>query len=84
MSTANVLNSSRTVCTVTRRSKSTRHHWFVPYAVIANVELLLSLANVAGFMGSNTPTDTCVVSVLDCVATHALLRIPPQDLAKFS
>jgi len=56
----------------------------VPYAVIENVELLLSLAKGAGFMSSKTPAATCVVSVLDCVATHALLRIPPQDRAKFS
>jgi hypothetical protein len=84
MSIANVLNSRRTVCTVTRLSKSTLHHWFVPYAVIENVELLLSLAIHAGFKKSKIPTATSVVNVLDCVATHALLRIPPQDRAKLS
>jgi hypothetical protein len=71
MPVAKVLKSRRTACTVTRRSKSTRHHWPVPNAVIANVELLLSLASDA----------TCVVSVLDCVAVQAL---PAQDRAKFS
>jgi len=56
----------------------------VPYAVIENVALLLSFAKFAGFSRSSTPTATCVVSVLDCVAVHALLRAPPHDLAKFS
>ncbi len=73
-SVANVPISSRTACTVTRRSKSTLHHWFVPNAVIEKVELLLSLAMSVMFKSN----------VLDCVATHALLRAPPQDRAKLS
>ena len=73
-----------TICTVTRRSKSTHHHWPVPYAVVEKVDTLLSLAKLVGFRKSNTSTDTCVVSVLDCVAAHAPLRRPPQDLAKFA
>jgi uncharacterized RDD family membrane protein YckC len=73
-SVANVPMSSRTSCTVTRRSKSTRHHWFVPYAVIEKLALLLSVAMSAMFKSN----------VLDCVATHALLRAPPQDRAKLS
>jgi hypothetical protein len=84
MSDAKAPNSSLTACTVTRRPKSTRHHWPVPYAVVEKVALLLSFAKLAGFATSYMPTDTCVVSVLDCVVAHALLRIPPQDLAKFS
>jgi hypothetical protein len=84
VSNAKLLKSTLTACTVTRRSKSTRHHWPVPYAVVEKVALLLSLAKFAGFRKSYTPTITCVVSVLDCVVAHALLRIPPQDRAKLS
>jgi hypothetical protein len=81
MSDSKAPNSSLTACTVTRRPKSTRHHWPVPYAVVEKVALLLSFAKLAGFATSYMPTDTCVVSVLDCVVAHAL---PAQDLAKFS
>jgi hypothetical protein len=52
MSIAKLLKSRLTACTVTRRSKSTRHHWFVPYAVIENVDELLSFASCAGFTKS--------------------------------
>jgi hypothetical protein len=83
-SAAMTLAKTLTDATVTRRPKSTRHHWPVPCAVVEKVALLLSLAKFAGFRKSYTPTATSVVSVLDCVAVHALLRILPQDLAKLS
>jgi hypothetical protein len=84
MSIAKLLKSRLTLFTVTRRSKSTRHHWFVPKAVIEKVEELLSFASCAGFMNSKIPSATCVVNVLDCVAVHTPLRMPPHDLAKLS
>jgi hypothetical protein len=73
-----------TLCTVMRLSKSTRHHVLDAYAVIEKVGLRLSFAKLAWLIKSSTPTATCALNVLDCVAAHALLRPSPHDLAKFS
>jgi hypothetical protein len=84
MSVPKLPNSALTVRTVTRRPKSTRHHWLVPYVVIDIVALLLSLANIAGFKKSYTFGMMAYVSVLDCVTVHALIPSGPQDRAKLS
>jgi hypothetical protein len=65
MSVPELPNSALTVRTVTRRPKSTRHHWLVPYVVIDIVALLLSLAKIAGFKKSYTPGMMAYVSELD-------------------
>ena len=83
-STEMTLTKSLTDTTVTRRSKSTRHHWLLPNVVAEKLDTLLSLAAAAAFTTSNTPTAISAFSVLDCVAAHALLRSGPQDLAKLS
>jgi hypothetical protein len=83
-SMAMTLTKSLTDTTVTRRPKSTRHHWLLPDVVAEKVEARLSLADAAGFTKSYTPTAIWVVNVLDCVAAHASVRNVPQDRAKLS
>ena len=83
-STPTTLNKILTDVTVTRRSKSTRHHWLLLSVVAEKVDTLLSLAACAGFTKSYTPTATSAVHVLDCVALQALFRSAPQDRAKLS
>ena len=78
------LAKTLTDATVTRRPKSTCHHWLLPSIVAENVDTRLSFADHAGFTKSFTPTPTSVVNVLDCVAAHASVRMLPQDLAKLS
>jgi hypothetical protein len=51
-SMAMTLTKSLTDTTVTRRPKSTRHHWLLPDVVIDAVSLLLSFAKIAGFRKS--------------------------------
>jgi hypothetical protein len=52
MSVLELPSSALTARTVTRRPKSTRHHWLLPDVVIDAVSLLLSFAKIAGFRKS--------------------------------
>jgi hypothetical protein len=83
-SAAMALAKTLTDATVTRRPKSTCHHWLPARNVAEKVDALLSMADRAGFTKSYTPTATSVVNVLDCVAAHATFRVLPHDLAKLS
>jgi hypothetical protein len=83
-SAAMTLAKTLTDATVTRRPKSTCHHWLLPSIVAEKVDTLLSLADRAGFTKSCTPTATSVLNVLDCVAAHVSFRNVPHDIAKLS